>query len=106
MPFYYHPFLIILIPIIILLFRFIVLREKNISVELFFEALKDENNGHFEAAVVTYESALNEASKTMFHGDLKNKIIEKIKILHTSIEFKKNLLVTLPGDMTNIDRGI
>lgn len=105
MPFYYYLFLLILLSIIILVIRFFVLRKKNISVELYAEALKDENNGHFEAAVVTYESALNEVKKIRFHNDLKNKIIEKLKILHTSIEFTNNLRFTLSRDMTNSNRS-
>lgn len=88
MPLYYYLFLFIVLSIIFLIIRFLVLRRKNISVELFVKALKNENSGHFEDALITYESALNEVNKIRFHGNFKNKIIEKIKLLHTLIEYK------------------
>jgi hypothetical protein len=90
MPFYNYFFLLIMLSIIILLILFLVHRKKNIPVELFLEALRNENNGHFEEAVITYETALNEVSKIRFHGTLKNKIIQKLNLLHTVIEYKNN----------------
>jgi hypothetical protein len=80
-----------MLSIIILLIYFLVLRKKNIPVELFFEALRSENSGHFEQAVHTYEIALNEVNKIRFHGTLKNKIVAKLKLLHTIIEYNNNL---------------
>lgn len=65
-------------------------KKKNLPVRLFIEAQKNENNGHFEEAVVTYESALDEIKKIRFHNNLKNKIINKLKVLHTAIEYKNN----------------
>jgi hypothetical protein len=65
-------------------------KKKNLPVRLFIEAQKNENNGHFEEAVITYESALDEVRKFRFHGSLKNKIIDKLKVLHTAIEYKNN----------------
>jgi hypothetical protein len=91
MPFYSYFFLLIVLFLIILLIRFFVLRKKNISVELYIEALRNENNGHFEAAVITYETALNEVKKIRFHSSLKNKIIQKLKLLHTVVEYNNNL---------------
>ena len=74
--------------VIFLAIRSFVLRKKNISVELFYKALKNENSGHFEEAKVTYESALNEVKKIRFHSNLKNKIIEKLKVLHSVLNYK------------------
>ena len=91
MPFYDYFFLLIVLSIIILLIHIFVLHRKNIPVELFVEALRNENNGHFEQAVLTYEIALNEVNKIRFHSTLKNKIIQKLKLLHTVIEYKNNL---------------
>jgi hypothetical protein len=91
MPVYYYFFLLIVLSIIFIVIRSLFLRKRNISVELFVKALKNENSGHFEDAVVTYESALNEVKKIRFHHSLKNKIIEKLKILHTYIEYQNNL---------------
>jgi hypothetical protein len=90
MPVYNYFFLLVILSIIILLILFFVVRKKNIPVELFVEALRDENNGHFEEAVITYETALNEVNKIRFHSTLKNKIIQKLKLLHTVIEYKNN----------------
>jgi hypothetical protein len=62
----------------------------NVSVELFAKALKNENSGHYEEAVIIYENALSEAKKNRFHNSLKHKIIEKLKLLHTCIEYKND----------------
>jgi hypothetical protein len=91
MPFYNYFFLLIIASILILFILFFVLRKKSVPVELYIEALRSENNGHFEAAVITYETALNEVEKIRFHSILKNKIIQKLKLLHTVVEYNKNL---------------
>lgn len=79
--------IIITIPVI----SSILVRKKNLPVTLFIEAQKNENDGHFEEAVVTYESALDEVKKFRFHTSLKNKIISKLKVLNTAIAYKNNL---------------
>jgi hypothetical protein len=91
MPFYNYFFLLIVLSLIILLIYFLVLRKKNIPIELFVEALRNENNGYFEEAIITYEIALNEVNKIRFHSILRNKIIQKLKLLHTVVEYKNNL---------------
>jgi hypothetical protein len=68
----------------------LILRRKNIPVELFVKALQNENSGDFEQALLAYESALSEVKKIRFHGYFKNKIIGKIKLLHTLIEYKSS----------------
>jgi len=66
-----------------------MLRKKNVPDELFAEALKNENSGDFEVALVTYERALGEAKKIGFQGHrIKNKIMEKLKVLHMVINYK------------------
>lgn len=94
MPLYYYLFLLIVILMIFVVIRSLFLRRKNIPVELFVKALGDENSGHFEEAVVTYESALNEVRKIRFHNNLRNKIIDKLRVLHTYIEYKNNFRFT------------
>ncbi len=75
--------------LIILLFRRFVPPKKNVPDELFTEALRKENSGHFETAIVTYERALDEVNKIRFQGSsLKSQIIAKLKVLHTVIEYK------------------
>ena len=69
----------------------IISRKKDISVDFFVIAQRSENDGYFEEAVASYEKALSEAKKSRFHAFLKNKIVEKLKVLHTVIEYKNNL---------------
>jgi hypothetical protein len=74
---------------IILLLRYFLLRRKNIPVELFSVALRNENKGEFEAAIISYENALNEAKKARFPSNrLKNKITEKLRILKTVTNYQ------------------
>ena len=88
----YLPLIIIIITLIIAtIISSLFLKKKDLPVELFVEGLKYENDGHFDEAVINYENALREAKKKRFHGDLKNKIIQKLKLLHTIIEYKKNI---------------
>jgi hypothetical protein len=81
---------IILLPLIIIfLVRWFVQQKKNMPDELFMEALRNENSGQFEKAIVTYERALDEVNKIRFQdSNLKSKIIEKLKVLHTVIEYE------------------
>lgn len=75
--------------IIIFLFHRFGQSKKNVPVELFAEALRNENSGQFETAIITYERALNEVKKIRFQGSsLKSKIIERLKVLHTVMEYK------------------
>ena len=79
---------IMLILFIIFLFRRFFPR-KNAPDELFAEALRNENSGYYETAITKYERALDEVKKARFQGSsLKSKIIEKLKVLHTVIEYK------------------
>jgi hypothetical protein len=87
---YYYLILAFALLIIILSVRFLILKKKNIPVRLFSQALKTENSGHLEEAVITYESALVEVDKIRFHSDLKKKIVQKLKVLNTMIEYDKN----------------
>ena len=89
----YYSFFLISIPILVIFIsiRSWFLQRNNMPVELYIMALKDENNGRFEQAVITYENALSEVNKTRFHTSLKNKIIEKLRILHTNIDYKNSL---------------
>lgn len=76
--------------ITILVINSILVKKKSLPLRLFIEAQKNENNGHFEEAVITYESALDEARKFRFHGSLKNRIIDKLKVLHTTIAYQNS----------------
>ena len=87
MPLYYYFIIFIGLTFIILFFRSLVPPKRNIAVDLFNEGLRNENNGQYEEAVINYENALMEVKKTRFHSTFKNKIIEKLKLLHTLIEY-------------------
>lgn len=50
-----------------------------------------ENNGQYEEAVTAYENALSEANKVKSGSRLKSKIIARIKMLHTVIEYNKTM---------------
>lgn len=88
----YYPYFFISIAFILIfiLIRSYVLQRKNVPVALYVSALKNENNGHFEQAVIIYENALIEVKKIRYHTSLKNKIIEKLKIMHTIIDYKNS----------------
>ena len=86
----YLPFIMIAF-LIAFIISSIFLKKKDLPVELFVEGLRFENDGHFDEAIINYENALSEVKKNRFHGDLKNKIIQKIKVLHTIIEYRKNI---------------
>ena len=92
---YYYIIALIALAIIITLIRSVKLQRKNTPVRLFVEALRNENDGHFEAAVITYETALEEVKKIRFHGGLKNKIIQKLKVLHTNIDYKNSFHIII-----------
>jgi len=81
---------IIMLPLIIMyLIRRFTAQNKNGPDKLFAEALRNENSGQFETAIITYEKALNEVNKIRFQdSSLKSKIMEKLKVLHTVIEYK------------------
>ncbi len=89
MPYYTCFFLFTVFSIIILLIRSLIQSKQDIPVELFIEALRNENNGDYEDAVTTYESALDKFKKIRSHSYLKDKIGEKLKVLHTVIECRK-----------------
>jgi hypothetical protein len=93
MPVYYYILVIITLSIAFIIIRSWVLQRKNIPVELFVKALQNENSGNFEQALISYESALDEVNKIRFHRSFKNKIIEKIKLLHTLIEYKNSFQI-------------
>ena len=91
--FQYLPFIMIAL-LIASIISSLFLKKKNLPVELFSEGLKNENDGHFDEAIINYENALNEVKKNRFHRDLENKIIQKLKVLYTVSEYKKNIQFT------------
>jgi hypothetical protein len=88
---YYYILSPIMLLLLFLMLRSYFLRKKNLPGQLFAEALRNENSGQYEQAVVTYTNALQEVQKARFRDShLKNKILEKLKVLNTAIEYQKN----------------
>jgi hypothetical protein len=77
---------------VIFLASFVYFRKKSVAVELFSLGIRNENCGRYEEAVTSYETALDECLKNRSRGDLKNKIIQRIKVLQTVLEYNKNFL--------------
>jgi len=100
--FQYLPFIMIAL-LITSVISSLFLKKKNLPVELFSEGLKNENDGHFDEAIINYENALNEVKKNRFHRDLENRIIQKLKVLYTISEYQKNIQFThkIAGDNFN-----
>ena len=86
----YLPFIMIAL-LIASIISSLFLRKKDLPVELFVEGLRYENDGHFDEAIINYENALSEVKKNKFHRDLENRIIQKLKVLHTISEYRKNI---------------
>jgi hypothetical protein len=90
MPAYYILYLVIFLGILFLLVRYLFLRKTSLSSQLYSKAIKAENEGLYDEAVISYENALSEIKKNRFHRNLKIKIYEKLKILHTLRTYKKD----------------
>ncbi len=90
MPLYYVVYLIILLAAFFLLVRYIIQRKTSLPIQLFIKGLRTENSGNFDEATISYENALNEVKKIRFHHSLKNKIIEKLKVLRTVKRYEKD----------------
>jgi len=76
--------------ILFIVIRALSLLRKDIPANLFAEALKDENSGNLESAVTIYKAALQEANKSRFQHDLREKIVEKLKVLNTVLAYNRN----------------
>ena len=90
MPLYYFVYLIILLAAFFLLVRYIIQRKTSLPIQLFIKGLRTENSGNFDEATISYENALYEVKKIRFHHSLKNKIIEKLKVLRTVKRYEKD----------------
>jgi hypothetical protein len=88
--------LLLIVPVVFLvlfLVRKFSGKPKDSAVILFKAALKEENTGHFQAAIAQYELALQQAEKKGFDKSLIRMINEKLKVLHTINEYEKEMQV-------------
>jgi hypothetical protein len=90
MPPYMYLVFIALGLILLYCIRLLVGYQSNISTAFFIEAIKEENNGRYEEALVNYQSALDELERIHDHSSMKYRVIEKKKLMYTIIEYKKN----------------
>ena len=88
--FQYLPFIMIAL-LIVSIISSLFLKKKDLPVEFFVEGLRYENDGHFDEAIINYENALSEVKKNRFHRALESRIIQKLKVLHTINEYRKNI---------------
>jgi hypothetical protein len=77
--------------LMIILIRFFSVSRKSLPGRLFAAALQDENSGNFEMAVINYKTALEAAGTRRFHGNLKERINEKLKVLYMVIEYRRSV---------------
>jgi hypothetical protein len=66
------------------------LRKKNNYFRLYNLGIQNENSGNYQLALHNYEGALSETLKLSTGKGFRDKIIQKIKILHTTINYEKN----------------
>lgn len=91
---FYYYFLVLLLPLVIVLAMLFLKAKKDIPSALFSAALKKENSGLYVEAIVIYEMALKEIKKTRFQTEFKDKIVGKLKVLHTLIAYEGNTVIT------------
>jgi len=85
-------YIVILIVLVVLIFSVAILfrRKKYTYTSLYAEGIKNENNGSFAAALESYNNALAEVEKYKFHEKMKQQLLEKIKILKSTIEYESH----------------
>lgn len=87
---YYFIYAIVSLILVVFLVRHFVTRRNSLPSRLFVQGLHAENNGNYEEAAMTYESALVEIKKARFNSVLQKKILEKLKVLHMVIAYQND----------------
>jgi hypothetical protein len=87
--FYTIASVVLLIITILLIGRSIIQNNRKSSVSLYIQALKDENSGNIDRALANYKSAYEEAAKTRFQENMKERILNKMKVLHSMKGYNK-----------------
>ena len=68
----------------------VVAHKRTRHTQLYSEGMRHENAGDYDLAIHDYEDALNEIVKHKQDKEFANKIVQKIKILRTTIDYEKN----------------
>lgn len=92
-PYLYGLFLALLCAVLFIVRR-LTRKRRNTPDTLLAEALRYENNGVYDKAVISYKAALEKIKKIRSQRMLQSKISEKLKVLHTLIEYESR---TAPG---------
>ena len=92
MPTYVYLILFVILAAAIIFIFLVIRRRKNIPATIFADALRSENNGDYKDAIMNYRIALEEAKKANLDVKYILMIIEKIKVLHTVIEYENNCI--------------
>lgn len=87
---YQYLFLFLMVAIACWIIYILFVKGGDVLQELFRTGLREENNGQFEAAVITYKNALKESERSKADRDIKLAIEQKVKVLHTVIEYNRN----------------
>jgi CRISPR/Cas system-associated protein Cas5 (RAMP superfamily) len=90
MPFPVYLLLFILPVIIAIGIGVYIFYKKNSYSGFYKEGVRNENDGRYDEALHNYEDALSENSKPNINRKLNQKIIERIKMLRTTIDFEDN----------------
>jgi hypothetical protein len=85
---YFFLFLMLAISIWIIYMLFV--SRRDMLQELFRIGLREENNGQFESAVISYKNALKEKERSKSNRDIRMAIAQKVKVLHAVIEYNRN----------------
>lgn len=88
MPYYLYGLFLALLIGIFFIVRTLVRNKRNTPAALLTEALRYENNGLYKEAVVSYEAALEKIKKIRSQKALKDRLVAKLKVLHTIIEYE------------------
>jgi hypothetical protein len=85
-------YLLLFIMLIVLFFSIVLISyyKKNGHTELYREGARNENEGHYKLALQNYEDALTEIRKLKLDNKFGEKIVQRIKILRTLIDYEKN----------------
>jgi len=83
----YLVYLILLLSASFLLLRYFIQKRFSSTTQLYNKALRVENLGNYEEALLSYENALKEVKKFKFNRRLENKIVDKISVLRTTSDY-------------------
>ena len=76
--------------VFIVIIFFVVAHKRSRHTQLYSKGMRHENAGDYNLAIHNYEDALNEIVKRKQDKEFASKIIQKIKILRTTIDYEKN----------------